>query len=178
VSINQLRNDPVAWPILEERARRLAIQAATASTIQGEEILIFRLGDSGYSLPARLIREVQPFSSYTALPATPAYIVGLVNLRGRLLTVLDLRPLLGSPVVAPQPGAALLVVVANGVDIGLLADVVVEVCQSTDELAAIPVSTADHSVAWVCGVDRQLNLRIDPSLLLADPRLMINAGPQ
>jgi purine-binding chemotaxis protein CheW len=176
--MKQLRADPVAWPILTERARALAIQETSAATAQSEEILIFRLGDSGYSLPACAVREVQPFGAYTPLPATPPFVVGLVNVRGRLLAALDIRPLLDSPPAAPRPGAALLILAANGIEVGLLADVVIEVRHSDDDLAPVPSATAGRSAAWVRGVDRQLNLRLDPAALLADPRLIVNGVAQ
>ena len=58
--MKQLRDDPVAWPILAERARALATQETATATAPGAEILIFRLGDGGYSLPAQCVREVLP----------------------------------------------------------------------------------------------------------------------
>jgi purine-binding chemotaxis protein CheW len=178
VAIRHLRDNPAVWPLLEERARTLAIQELTAQTKLGEAFLTFRLGDGGYSLPARAVREVRPFGACTPLPATPSFVVGLVNVRGRLLAVLDLRPLLDSPLAAPQPGASLLVVAANGMEVGLLADAVIEVRHSADELAPAPSATAGRSAAWVRGVDRDLNLRLDLAALLADPRLIVNGASQ
>jgi purine-binding chemotaxis protein CheW len=176
MDMKQLRADPVAWPVLAERARALATQETAAAMATGEELLIFRLGDGGYSLPACAVREVQPLGDITPLPATPPFVVGLVNVRGRLLAALDIRPLLDSPPAAPRPGAFLLIVVANGMEVGLLADAVIEVRRDTDALAPAPSTTAGRSVAWVRGVDRQLNLRLDPAALLADPRLIVTGA--
>jgi purine-binding chemotaxis protein CheW len=173
VSFHDLHNDPVAWPILEARARALASQETINSEACGETCMIFRLGNSGYSIPARFVREVQPMGSSTHLPSTPPFVVGLVNVRGRLLVALDLRPLLD---IAPAPAlyASLLIVGARGMDVGILADAVVGVRQDDTPLTPALSAMAGHRVAWIRGIDRDLNLQIDPELLLADPRLAIN----
>ena len=176
--VNDLRHDPVAWRILKERARALATQEMTAATAPGDELLIFRLGDGSYSLPAQYIREVQPFRAYTPLPSTPPFVVGLVNVGGRLLAALDIRPLLDISPAAPQPQSLLLVLTANGVEAGLLADAVVEVRRSDNQLTPALSTTAGRAIAWVRGVDRHLSLLLDPPALLADPRLAVNGAPQ
>jgi purine-binding chemotaxis protein CheW len=177
VNIRTLRDDPVAWNILEERARALMAQESAAETNLGEEVLTFRLGEGDYSVPAQYVREVQPLGDVTPLPFTPAFLVGLVNVRGRLLAVLDIRPLLDIPETPPQPQAFLLVLTANGIDVGLLADALVEVRRNDYQLAPV-LSTAGRGVAWVRGVDRRLSLLLDPLTLLADPRLTINGASQ
>jgi purine-binding chemotaxis protein CheW len=178
VVIRHLRDNPAVWPVLEERARTLAIQELTAQTELGEAFLTFRLGDGGYSIPARFIREVQPFGACTPLPSTPPCIVGLVNVRGRLLAALDLRPLLDVPPAPPQANACLIVLVVNGLEVGLLADAVIEVRRSPDTAAPTLMPTTNRGSAWVRGVDRDLNLLLDPPALLADPQLIVNSPSQ
>jgi purine-binding chemotaxis protein CheW len=178
VDLRTLRDDPVAWRILEERARALMVQEHAVDTELGEEILIFRLGDGDYSVPAQYVREVQLLGEVTPLPFTPAFLVGLVNVRGRLLAALDIRPLLDMPEAPPQQQAFLLVLTANGVEVGLLADAVVEVRRGEGQLSPVPSSAAGRGVAWVRGVDRRLSLLLDPPALLSDPRLAINGAPQ
>jgi purine-binding chemotaxis protein CheW len=178
VDLKVLRDDPVAWRILEERARALMAQEHAVDTKLGEEILTFRLGDGDYSVPARYVREVQLLGEVTPLPFTPPYLVGLVNVRGRLLAALDIRPLLDMSEAPPQPQAFLLVLAANGLEVGLLADAVVEVRRGDDQLSPVLSSVAGRGVAWVRGVDRRLSVLLDPPALLSDPRLAINGAPQ
>jgi purine-binding chemotaxis protein CheW len=177
VDIRTLRDDPAAWRILEERARALMAQEHAATAELGEELLTFRLGDDEYSVPAHYVREVQPLGEITPLPFTPAFLAGLVNVRGRLLAVLDLRPLLDMPEAPIQSQAFLLVLTADGREVGLLADAVIEVRRSDEQLAPV-LSTAGRGVAWIRGVDRRLSLLLDPPALLADPRLAINGAAQ
>jgi purine-binding chemotaxis protein CheW len=178
VDLKDLRDNPAVWRILEERARTLAIQEITAGAELGEEILSFRLGDGGYSILARFIREVQPLDRITPLPSTPPFVLGLVNVRGRLLAALDIRPLLDIPQTPPAADAFLLVLTANGIEVGLLADAVIEVRRGDDDLAPVLSTTAGRGTTWIMGVDRQLNLLIDPPALLSDPRLIVNQASE
>jgi purine-binding chemotaxis protein CheW len=175
VSFHDLHNDPAAWQILEQRARALAFREEAGFEERGEARVIFRLGKSGYSVPARFVREVQPLGHATPLPYTPPFVVGLVNVRGRLLLALDLGPLLDSPPAPAQPGACLLIVGTHAADLAILADVVVGVRQDEVMLAPALSMAAGGRVAWVRGIDPDLNLQLDPELLIADPRLAIDS---
>jgi len=172
VTIKDLRDDPAKSSILEARARELALEQTTATAELGEELLIFRLGDGGYSIPARLVREVQLLTSWTPLPTTPPYIIGLVNVRGRLLVALDLRPLLDIAPASALPGACLLILGTSAMEASILADVVVGVEQNKTSLTSAFSTMAGHRVDWIRGVDRDLNLQLDPEALFADPRLL------
>lgn len=175
MELRQLLDDPSAWNILVQRARALALQEETAAAEAGAATLSFRLSGSSYSLPATAVREVQPLGNCTPLPAVPAFVVGLVNVRGRLLTAIDLRPLLGLPVEPPAASAQLLIISVDDNEIGLVADSVVAVRHSASELSPAPASAAGRAVAWVRGVDDDLSIHIDPDLLFADPALIVNA---
>jgi purine-binding chemotaxis protein CheW len=171
VNIQHLRDDPAVWRVLEERAQALAIQDLATQTDLGESCLTFQLGQGSYSIPARFIREVQQLGNCTSLPHTPPFIVGLANIHGRLLTVLDIRPLLELPQNPPLSNGFLLVLTINGVEVGLLADVVVEIRHSADDLMPMISTAGGHAIAWVRGVDKHFNLQLDPVLLLNDSRL-------
>jgi purine-binding chemotaxis protein CheW len=174
MKLRQLRDNPAIWEILEARARALAHQEAADDTILGEATVIFQIGDGRYGVSARLVREVQPLTDYTPLPSTPLFVLGLINLRGRLLAALDIRPLLGVPVASPRPGAALLIVSAGGIEVGLLADEVIEVRRCATRLSPVLASADGQVGAWVRGIDSGLTVLLDLALLLADSRLVVN----
>lgn len=174
MDMRQFFADPTLRPILEERARALASHDTAVDTDPGEEILTFRLGQDTYGLPITCVRETCLLGSYTRLPSVPPCIVGLVNVRGRLLTLLDIRPLLDITPTPPAATAFLLIVAAHGMEVGLLADTVIEICHTGHELAPTPSTTAGRGNAWIRGVDSSLHIIIDPFLLLKDPRLIVN----
>lgn len=175
-SLRELRDDPASLRTLDERAQVLARRAEVNELQIGEEILTFRLGGGRYGIAVRLVHEVQVLGGYTPLPGTPPLVLGLVNVRGRLLTILDIRPLLGLSADLARAGSALLIVGAAGIEVGLLADEVIEIRHGGTTLAP-SLGSADGQVApWVHGVDSDLTVRLDLSLLLAEAQLIIGAS--
>ena len=173
MELRELRADPALWATLEARARVLAQQDVAEDVRRGDETVIFQLGEARYGVAARLVREVQPLAGYTPLPGTPPFVLGLINLRGRLLTALDLRPLLGVPASPPRAGATLLIVSAGGMELGLLADAVLEIRRAESQLSTALSAAEGQAPAWVRGIDSRLTLLLDLAGLLADPRLLV-----
>jgi purine-binding chemotaxis protein CheW len=169
---------PEAQAILAERAQALALNDELVATDIGEPTLSFELGGAHYCLPATAVRETLRLNQITALPAVPSVILGLTNVRGRLLTCIDLRPLLDLPATPPAPDALLLIIAAAGIEVGLLVDTVMEVQSRLFTLEPTPAATAGRSVPWIRGVDADLALHIAPELLLRDERLVVNAAAE
>ncbi len=171
-----LSNDQAAQQLLAERARTLAKPQTHTDENAGEEQVVFRLGDAAYGLPARSVQEVYPLTRFTPLPGTPAFVVGLVNVRGRLLTALDLRPLLNQSSVPPQPNALLMIIGSKTLEVAILADAVLDVRNTVGDPTPTLSSIAGHGTPWLHGLDQHFTLLIDPALLLADPRLIVNTA--
>jgi purine-binding chemotaxis protein CheW len=87
----------------EPEAARLAASAAAPAraaapgraTQVGRRILLFGIGDRLYGCEIDAVREIIPIRTATRLPGAPAHVRGLINLRGTLLTVIDLAGRLG-----------------------------------------------------------------------------------
>jgi purine-binding chemotaxis protein CheW len=81
--------------ILRHRATKLAVPPETKGR-GGRlvEILEFTLGRERYAFQTSFVREVFPLTDITLLPGVPPHIVGVVNVRGRILSVMDIRRLL------------------------------------------------------------------------------------
>ena len=171
------KEDAATRQVLDARAQSLARAEAVVAEEFGEEMVFFRLGDSGYGVPARAVREIRPLNDITPLPTTPSFVLGLANVRGRLITVVDLRPLLHVDPRPPANDAFLLRMHAGDVEIGLLADSVAEIRASDLQLAPAHSAMTERAVAWVRGVDQQLNLIIDPAQFIANKRLIVNDVP-
>lgn len=172
--MQQFQNDPAIKDILAERARELAAQSIDrVDTEQSEEVLTFQLGEGRYGIPACYIREVQPLTHLTRLPTTPAFVVGLVNVRGKILTALDIRPLLDIEGQPPESEALLVVVQVQGTDVCLLADDVIEVRHNDSEIFPALSATGGRGVSWVSGLDTHMNVLIDLPQMLADPRVIV-----
>ncbi len=86
--------------------------------------ILLRLGSSRYAVAMADVAEVAAVPGVTRIPGSPAWLAGVANWRGRMLPVLDLRPLLSAAVV-PLASSARLVVLARGdVVAGVVAEAV------------------------------------------------------
>ncbi|MCU1589057.1 MAG: CheW protein [Frankiales bacterium] len=93
-------------------------ETAAAST----EVVIVRLGGCRYALPMPAVAEVGRPPSLTRVPGVPGWMAGVANWRGRVLAVLDLRPLLSAESRPLDRRGRLVVLTRNGVTAGLLTE--------------------------------------------------------
>src|SRR5512139_2066840 len=87
--------DAATLAVLRARARELARPPAQEDpSVRMVEIVEFTLGAERYAFPASAVREVFNLTEITPLPSVPAFVMGVTNLRGRILSVIDVRRLL------------------------------------------------------------------------------------
>ncbi|MBY0522029.1 MAG: chemotaxis protein CheW [Gemmataceae bacterium] len=112
-----------ACAIMEERARLLA-RVPEVATAAGQtlELVCIALADERYAVGLSFAQEVVRFREPTIVPGMPAHLVGLVNFRGELLPVVDLRPLLGLPTPSATDQTRVIVLGSQRAELGLLAD--------------------------------------------------------
>jgi purine-binding chemotaxis protein CheW len=89
------RWDPSAEAVLKRRAEQLAKVHATPDAGDEVEVLACRLGHERYALETRHLRAVQWVSGITPVPCTPRFVVGIVSVRGEIVTLLDLATMTG-----------------------------------------------------------------------------------
>lgn len=89
-------------------------------------LLAAETGGSLYALPSEFVREITPMESVTRIPRAPEYVRGLLNLRGVLLTVIDLSHLMGRE-ASHGDDQSVVVLQVDGKTLGLLVDDVHEV---------------------------------------------------
>ena len=78
--------------ILRNRAKALAKQLGPDQDAgAGLDILEFRLAYETYAIEMRWVAETYPLKELTPLPCTPSFVAGIINVRGRILSVLDIR---------------------------------------------------------------------------------------
>ena len=90
-------------------------------------ILIFKLNGENFGVKGEKIREVLDAYTITSVPRVPSFIQGITNVRGRILTILDLTQLLSLPSFSPDRDSKILFVEDKNVDIGLMVKSLIEV---------------------------------------------------
>src|ERR1700726_1698325 len=84
--------------ILPARAHALARPPAhTPAAETMLDVLEFRLAQERYAIETRYVREVHPLKDLTPLPCTPPFVLGIVNVRGRIVPVFDLKKFFDLP---------------------------------------------------------------------------------
>jgi purine-binding chemotaxis protein CheW len=97
-----------------------------------QRVLLFGVGGRAYGCAIEAVREILPFRRCTRLPGAPSYVCGLINLRGTLVTVLDLGLRLGGAPIDRVDGSVILVELGAKV-VGLAVDEMRDVQRFGDE---------------------------------------------
>ncbi len=103
-------------------------------TDRGNELLSIRLNGQEFAISIMAIREIRGWVASTNLPHAPSYILGMINLRGTVLVVIDLAQRLGLGGQDPNPASVVVVVEANNRVVGLLVDEVCDIITVTDAM--------------------------------------------
>jgi len=162
--------------ILLARAQALARTPERAPAAGASlEVLEFRLAQERYALEDRWVQEVCPFKELTPLPCTPPFVLGIVNVRGRILPVLDLKKFFDLPEQGLTDLHRLILVRGNDLELGLLADVIVGVRSiPVDSLQpSLPTLTGIRS-DYLKGVTAERLVVLDLARILADPKIIVH----
>ncbi len=132
----------------------------------GGQIVVLRVQDSDYGVPIARVQEIVRVPDITPLPEAPEHIEGLINLRGRVLPVLDLPARLGMGHSDANRRSRVVVVKADGghQDIGLLVDGVSKVLKITPADIEPPAQLSGSGRSVVLGIAKladQLVLLLD-----------------
>jgi purine-binding chemotaxis protein CheW len=135
--MNRLRNllecgwipsDEKKREILRKRSWALAARTETAAGANEPlEVVEFHLAGERYAIATKFVREVQPLREFTSLPGSPSFVLGLINVRGQLLSVVDLKKFFDLPERGLTDLNKVLVVSAGSLELGILADGIVGV---------------------------------------------------
>jgi chemotaxis signal transduction protein len=131
-------------------ASHVAADDAVAGRAAGG--ILIRLGSSRYAVAMADVAEVAAVPGVTRVPGSPPWLSGVANWRGRMLPILDLRPLLATPTVPLASSARLLVLARDDVVVGLVVEAVPGVHDGDlDELAPAPPTLGPDAGLLVLG---------------------------
>ncbi len=138
------------------------------------QVLTFMIGDATYGISIPCVQEIRGWSAVTRLPQAPADVLGVLNLRGAIVPVLDLRLKFGSANVQYTPVTVIIVVSVMSArgsrELGLVVDGVSDVIDITpQEVKAAPDLGTGASGAWIKGlvpVAGRMVVLLDIDLLL------------
>jgi purine-binding chemotaxis protein CheW len=163
--------------ILHARARLLAAddKANATSPHLLLEVVEFVLGSEHYGIESSHIREIHPLSEFTPLPCTPAFVLGLVNIRGQILSIIDIKKLFDLPEKGLTNLNKVIIMQSSHMELGVLADVILGVrCIAPEELRpALPTLTGIRA-EYLKGITKDPLVVLDVDKILSDEKILVN----
>jgi purine-binding chemotaxis protein CheW len=121
------------------------------STIR--EFVAFRVGAQEFCIDIMGVREIRGWTAATPLPHAPAYVRGVINLRGAVLPIVDLAMRFGLGLTEPTPRSVIIVVQVHQQVVGLLVDAVSDILTTSEaSMQPTPDIASDMAKTFVKGV--------------------------
>ncbi|KIO48623.1 chemotaxis protein CheW [Nitrosospira sp. NpAV] len=161
--------------ILRERALALTQESTLGETVDdGIEVVQFTLAYERYAVESHYVRHVSSLENLTPLPCTPAFVLGIVNLRGEILPVIDLRKLFELPERGLTDLNRIIVLQAGKTVFGILADTVTSVHRIflADLQLSLPTLTGIRR-NYLKGITRERLVILDAAKLLMDESIIV-----
>lgn len=154
---------------LKQRAGQYAAPErddAPLSAAEAVDVLVFSLEPERYALPVAVVRGVRPVGNLTRVPGVPDFYRGVVNARGTILSVLDLRRFFGLSVATDDIPGELIHVEAEGLYLALLA-------HHIEDVQTLPRRRIQHiELPYAQGVTPERLVLLDPQTIFSDERLL------
>ena len=140
----------------------------SASAIQGDDerqLVVFDLADEAYGVNIGSVREIIRMQEITQVPRTPDYVEGVINLRGKVIPVIDMRKRFGFPVAEHTKDTRIVVIDIGGADIGATVDAVTEVLRlgsdSIEPPSAVISTTDSDYLLGIAKLETRLIILLD-----------------
>jgi purine-binding chemotaxis protein CheW len=162
--------------ILKGRARELSREmTAGGGTGESAEVVELRVADERYGVESCYVHEVYPLKEMTWLPGTPPFVLGITNVRGRIVAVNDLRRFFSLPGAQTTAGGKLVILGNEAMEFGVLADEVVGVRSIPLAELQPPLRTlTGNGAKYLRGITGDRLALLDAEKILSDRRIVIN----
>lgn len=156
----------------DKNNRSLSNQTAAEGDDKILQWVTFQLEEETYGINVMQVQEVLRYSEIAPVPGAPDYVLGIINLRGNVVTVIDTRTRFGLPTNEITDNSRVVIIEAEQQVIGILVDSVAEVVYlRTSEIDSAPNVGTEESAKFIQGVsnrDGELLILVDLNKLLSD----------
>lgn len=151
------------------------LQTMSQDSIGKGDVVAFRLAGQDFCIDIGFVREIRRWAPTTVLPHAPDYVKGVINLRGAVVTVVDLSARLGFGAADPSPRHVVIIAMHSGRVVGLLADLVSDIVTVSDgSMQPVPDIASDPAREFISGMitfdDGRILRKIDLAQLLPAPQ--------
>lgn len=166
--------------ILKERARALARDHDAANADREVlDVIKFRLASEIYAIETVFVREVYPLKSFTMIPGIPAFVLGIVNVRGQIVSVVDLKKFFGLPDKGLGELNKVIIIRNDRMEFGILADLILGTDSIPLEAVQPPLpGITGIGADYLRGVTGERVIILDANRILRDEEVIINQGSE
>lgn len=153
--------------ILKQRAQKLAQKITTVSQVEQLQVIVFYLGSEKYAIETSYIREVYPLKEITSLPGLPPFVKGIMNVRRRILSVIDLKYFLDITTENKDLVTKVLILEHKTMEFAILTD-------GIEGIKTIPIPEIQNSLPTLTGIKQEFlkGLTTDQLVILDGKRLL------
>ena len=132
----------------------MSVSYAVKSLSQGaRELIAFRIGDQEFCVNIMSVREIRGWTQATPMPHAPPYVMGVINLRGAVLPIIDMSARLGMKVAEPTARHVIIVAQVKSKVVGLLVEAVSDILTITeDNIQPVPEISSDLEKQYARGI--------------------------
>jgi len=161
--------------VLRERALRMAVRPREQEPGETIDCLEFLLSGESYAIELSYITETLPLSDFTPLFCTPAFVLGIVNVRGRIISIIDLRRFFELGAVGLSDLNRVIVVANGSMEFGVLADSIAGMRSlKAQELLPPPDAFTGLREEFLSGVTAERLALLDMGKIMSDPRVVVH----
>jgi len=161
--------------ILEKRAKELALKTDESEFAETVEVVEFRLGDEKYGIECIHVREIYPLRDLTPVPGVPAFVLGIISIRGEIVSVIDLKKFFEMPDKGLTDLTRVIILKNDEMQFGILAEEVMGTIsiKLNDIQPDLPTLTGIRS-EFLKGVSRNHLVVLDALKLMGDKKMIVN----
>ncbi len=162
---------------LKNRAKAFAVRSGDdeQDSLSGIEVVEFLLAHEKYAFELSCIREVYPLKDCTRIPCTPSFVVGVINVRSRILSVIDLKEFFGLPGTEITEHTRVVILSSDDMEFGVLVDELMGVnsIDMNNIQSSLPTLTGVRA-QYLKGVTPDSLVILDGMRILQDKRILVN----
>jgi purine-binding chemotaxis protein CheW len=138
----ELHQEPAPHPV-----------SASADSSNSSQFTTFRIGNEEYAIDIMSVREIKGWTDTTVLPNQPNFVLGVLNLRGTIVPIFDLRCRFGLGLTTATPSHVIIIATVNDRTVGLLVDAVSDILSVTpDQIRPVPEIDRGASTEFMSGI--------------------------
>lgn len=162
--------------IFKERARRLAQRPSTEDSQEETlELIEFMLAHERYAIEVAYVREVYPLKDMTTVPCTPSFVLGIISVRGQVISVVDVKDFFDLPKKEITDTFRVIIVKNDDMEFGILADAVIgETKLPVAKIQSDMPSLKGVRSQYVKGVTQERLIIMDVDKLLSDESIIVH----